>query len=634
MASSEVAFRPAKPTVVYDGECHFCGLWIQRWRQEIGERVDFLALQDPRVREAFPELERDPLEKAIHLVETDGKVYRGAEAAFRALAHCPEKRWMLWLYDHVRGADLISEWAYRLVADHRSFFSRLTHWFCGEHLEYPRYELVRRLFLVALGAVFLVAFVSLWTQIGGLVGSNGILPADKYMDGLREAAARQGLGWERYHLVPTLCWLSGSDGFLQFQCAAGAVGSVFLMANVAPPLTVFLLWMLYLSLAVICRPFLGFQWDNLLLETGFLAIFLSPWQWWPGRGRAAPRSRFVVGLLRWLLFRLMFQSGCVKLLSGDPLWRNLRALEVHYETQPLPTWIAWYAHHLPVWAQKVSVLGMFGVELIVPFFVFGPRRLRYAAFWAFVLLQALIGLTGNYGFFNLLSLVLCLVLLDDAVLERLLPARGKAWWTGRRLRDDRPVRRGWPKWVVGLVGAVIVLLSATQLAGMFGWWIRPLVACYAWAAPFRSVNSYGLFALMTPKRPEIIVEGSEDGRQWKAYEFKYKPGNVAERPRFVAPHQPRLDWQMWFAALGNYQQNPWFVNFSSRLLQGSPEVLDLLEKNPFPGHPPRYVRAMVYDYRFTDAAGKAKGAWWQRELQGPYAPVFSLRDTERQVQVR
>jgi len=334
--------------------------------------------------------------------------------------------------------------------------------------------------------------------------------------------------------------------------------------------------------------------------------------------------------LRWLLFRLTFESGCVKLLSGDLTWRNLTALTFHYETQPLPTWIGWYAHQLPAWAQKAFTLGMFGVELVLPFFIFLPRRQRFWACGAFAVFQLLIFATGNYCFFNLLTLALCLTLLDDAALLRCLPAT----WSGVYALDPRPStlrRLRWPIQITMPLACIVVAISAMQLCGTFRLrmpWPAPLYSIYRWASPLRSVNGYGLFAVMTRPRIEIIVQGSNDGQTWLDYGFKYKPGDLKRRPGFVEPHQPRLDWQMWFAALSNVQQQPWFVNFCIHLLQGSPEVLALLEHNPFPKAPPRYLRAVAYEYHFTEPGERGKtGDWWRREYKGFYMPPLALQRT-------
>jgi len=497
--------------------------------------------------------------------------------------------------------------------------------------------LSRWLFLRLLGLIYLIAFISLWTQIEGLIGSNGILPVADYLKVVGERA-----GAERFWWLPTFCWLSSSDWFLHFQCATGVLLSMLLILGIAPVAELVLLWAIYLSLSTVCRDFLGFQWDILLLETGFLAILLAPRQWLPNLARETSPSLIAIWLCRWLLFRLMFMSGAVKLLSADSAWWNLTALNVHYETQPLPTWIGWHAHQLPEWFQKISVIVMFIIELLMPVLIFGPGRLRKAACASFVFLMVLITLTGNYCFFNLLTVALCVLLLDDAFLLRRLPGR-VALFVRTRLDAAKAqaatshASAGWrrrlPRTIrqlgTALVVAAVLMLSAAQTLmrlSRSSELPRPILTLLEAAAPLRTVNSYGLFAVMTTTRPEIVVEGSNDGVTWLPYEFKWKPGDLNRRPAFVAPHQPRLDWQMWFAALGNYRQNPWFVNFLIRLLQGSSEVLTLLEKNPFPDKPPRYVRAALYEYRFTDRATRDEnGAWWRRERKGLYCPEISLR---------
>ena len=453
--------------------------------------------------------------------------------------------------------------------------------------------------------------MSLWVQVDGLIGARGILPVGQFLDWVRGQT-----GAERYWLLPTLCWISSSDAFLHLLCGGGVLAALLLVLGLAPAAAAALCWVLYLSLAIAGQVFLQFQWDYLLLEVGLLAIFLVPLRRWRfGRGLAA--APVVLFLLRWLLFRLMFSSGWVKLASGDPTWRNLTALRFHYETQPLPPWTAWYLHQCPPWFQTASALFLFFVELVVPFLYFAPRRLRLFAFRATVLLQLLIAATGNYGFFNLLALALALLLVDD----QSLPAR---WRRAAEASSGPP--RAWPKAVLVPVACVVLFASSVEFAGTLDRALplpRPVAAAARRLAPFRSFNRYGLFMVMTTERPEILIEGSNDGADWRPYAFRWKPGDVAGRPRFVAPHQPRLDWQMWFAALGTIDENPWLVQFLGRLLEGSPEVVGLLAANPFPDGPPRYVRATAYDYRFTDAAERRRsGAWWRRKVMGPYSPIL------------
>jgi len=495
----------------------------------------------------------------------------------------------------------------------------------------PAFSVSRCLFLRAMGLVYLAAFWSLGTQIAGLVGRNGILPAAAFLD-----AARSQIGAQAYWRVPTLCWVTGAgDLALQALCVAGAALSVLLAVGLAPLPCAAGAWVLYLSLATVCRTFLNFQWDALLLEAGFLAVFMAPPRLWCRVPCATGPPRLARWLVWWLLFRLMFSSGVVKLTSGDPTWWSLRALDVHYETQPIPTWTAWYAHQMPGWFQSCCVAIMFFIELVVPSLIVAPRWPRRIACGLLAGFQVIIAATGNYAFFNLLTIALCIPLLDDGVWPRRwrppAPPAGATPVTGvPPPAEATPARpRRWPVWVAAPLAATLVVLSLANMTARFRWqvpWPRAVLGFSDVLGPFRIVNAYGLFAAMTTDRPEIVVEGSNDGQEWLPYEFRWKPGELTRRPAFVAPHQPRLDWQMWFAALGTYRNQPWFQSFLARLLQGSPEVLALLERSPFPDAPPRYIRSVEYDYRFTDpATRRSTGAWWRREAKGLYSPAQSLR---------
>lgn len=435
-----------------------------------------------------------------------------------------------------------------------------------------------RTFLRLLGAVYFIAFLSLGVQASGLLGSHGILPFADYLQ-----AARAALGGSAFWQVPTVLWLHPTDGAMAFCWIAGALLGLAAAFGLwqRPLLSVCLV--LWISLCSIGQDFLSFQWDILLSEAGFLAVL-------------ADDSLVGIALFRWLLFRLMFFSGVVKLLSHDATWRNLTALHYHYETQPLPTPLAWYMHALPMWFQKASTAFTFFAELFVPFCFFAPRPIRHAAGWITIALQLLILTTGNYTFFNILTIALAMFLFIE-------PAPS----TRRRQANI-------------LLAAFIGMTSGLLLLELFGIPLPPGGGEVMHAiAPLRIVNPYGLFAVMTTERREIVVEGSSDGVEWKAYEFRYKPGDVRRAPPIVEPHQPRLDWQMWFAALGTYQDNRWFVNFAIKLLQGEPTVLGLLRDNPFPKDPPKYIRARLFLYRFGTRT------WWTREELGEYLPPVSLR---------
>ena len=470
------------------------------------------------------------------------------------------------------------------------------------------YSLVRAVFVRLLGVVYLIAFASFGVQMAGLVGSDGIMPAAEYLERVQDI-----FGAGAYRLVPTVFWVYASDAALTAGIVAGLALSVCLIVGFLQRVSLVALYALYLSFVSIGQVFMAYQWDTLLLEVGFLSIFLAI----PGP--------VVVWLFRALIFRFWFLSGAVKLLSDDPTWSSLTALTYHYETQPLPTWVAWYAHHLPEGFHRFAVGGVFFVELFVPFMVFGPRPLRFFAATCFTGLNVVIAITGNYTFFNLLSIILCVFLLDDDLLQR-VPQRA------RRIVPRFPTfTRPKPVLTVAAaaVAAIILFFGGLQIWGTFaGKYPGPTATAIRWISPFHTVNGYGLFAVMTTIRPEIIVQGSNDGVEWRDYEFRHKPGDLTRRPSFVAPHQPRLDWQMWFAALSPNRVSGWFQAFAFRLLEGSPAVLSLLAENPFPESPPRYVKAELYLYTFSDYGARGEtGNWWDRRYVGTYfAPVTLGRE--------
>jgi lipase maturation factor 1 len=450
--------------------------------------------------------------------------------------------------------------------------------------------------------------------------------------------------------LPTLCWFNSSDAFLHFLCGGGLVCSLLLIFGFAQAVSLVALFVLYLSLTIAGQDFFNFQWDVLLLETGFLSIFFAPWELWPrqllwrrsfgvppsgGPGRVnaelratratAPVSQAGLFLLKLLLFKLMLMSGVVKLTSGDDSWWNLTALDYHYWSQPLPTPFAWWADKSPEWFKHFSVAFCLAVEIIVPFFIWAPRRLRLIAAGLLIFLQLAIAITGNYCFFNLLTIALCLLLIDDSVVG-----------TNHQIVREKNVAalgdRALPQRLCVYAGIILIIvtlpINAWLIFSAFKPLSRPpraLANLYERLQAFRIVSGYGLFRVMTKDRGEIILEGSSDGIDWVPYEFKWKPGDVKRAPGWCAPHQPRLDWQMWFAALGTPRENPWFIALIYGLLQGSHEVNGLLANNPFPDKPPRYVRAMFYRYRFTTLDElRHTGAWWKREELREYLPTLSL----------
>jgi hypothetical protein len=490
------------------------------------------------------------------------------------------------------------------------------------------FTLARWGFARVLGVVFFCAFASLGWQVRGLAGSEGIAPAQAWLDMVWSQLGAGAL-WQ----VPTFCWLGAGDAMLVTLCLLGiAVALVLIWGQWYPGPCALVLWALYLSLCWVIHPFLGFQWDALLLETALLGAVWLPWQARPDWRSGSLRVDVARWLLWWLLFRLMFLSGFVKLASGDPTWSDGTALAFHFETQPLPLWTAWLAHQMPGWMLRIATVVMFAVEFFAPFLIVAPRLWRHGAAWTLIGLQLLIAVTGNYAFFNLLTIGLCLTLFDN----RAWPARWQARFASLPASAPPPPPRApWPRWLRrvgwaagGALVALVFFLSLPPLLSTFGLvrtWPAPLAFVHQAVAPLRSFNGYGLFAVMTTKRHEIVVEGSQDGTVWLAYEFPWKPGDLNRRPGLVAPHQPRLDWQMWFAALGTVQDNPWFVQFLVRLLEGSPEVVDLLETNPFPDRPPVFIRATLYDYHFTHFGEDQHPGWWKRERLGLYCPAITLQ---------
>jgi len=340
------------------------------------------------------------------------------------------------------------------------------------------FVLTRWLFLRLLGLIYLCAFASLWGQLRALIGSHGLLPAVDYLRAVEAAT-----GPARFWALPTLAWLNASDAFIQLLCGAGIVLALLLIVGLLPIPALALLWLAYLSLVNIGQDFLSFQWDALLLETGFLAMFWAPNGVFPRLKHEAPPSLGAVWLLRWLLFRLMFFSGVVKLASGDPAWRDLTALSYHYQTQPLPTPLAWYLYQLPLSFHKLSTALTLAVELIVPFAIFAPRRLRLLGAAVLISLQVLIMASGNYAFFNLLAIVLCLTLFDDAALRHILPHRLAPAATGTRTTAEMHDQR---RLVAALAVTVLTISRAADIA------------------PTQSVQSAPMIRSQRPHHPQPV----------------------------------------------------------------------------------------------------------------------------------
>jgi hypothetical protein len=470
----------------------------------------------------------------------------------------------------------------------------------------------RWLFLRALGLIFLSAFYSLVFQIHGLIGEHGILPAGPYLDQVRAAVgAARGL-W----VVPTLLWFGASNAALTALVLAGLIAAVSLTLNVWPRAAVAACTLLFLSCIAALQDFSSYQSDGMLLEAGFLSIFLAPRGLRPGLAASDPPSRLARLMLVWEWFRIYFESGVVKLASGDPHWRELTAMDEYYQNGPLPTWIGWYVQHFPHWYHAGTALLTLVVELGLVWLIFLPRPFRIACVAVVTALQIGIIATANYAFLNYLVLVLGVLLLDDAPLVRLgLRAPAEA-----APKPRAPVwRRAEPAVLGVLFYTTLVAFAGEGSTSAFALPARVL-------APFRIANAYGLFAVMTEARYEIEFQGSRDGATWVAYPFRYKPQDPLERPGIYAPYQPRFEWNLWFASLGPWQQSSWVVLAQERLLEGSPSVLALFRRDPFGGRPPALVRTVLWRYWFTDLATKRRtGAWWRREQLGSFTGVVGTR---------
>ena len=585
----------ARPVLIYDGKCGFCRIWIDYWRQLTGSRVEYAASQE--VGEKYPQIHKEAFGQAVQLVQPDGTVTCGAKAVFQTLN-------LMWLY---RRISFPSEALYRFIAGHRDFAYQVTRFTFGTRIQPARFEAVQWIFIRLLAAVYAVAFASIAEQVEGLIGSHGILPAVQFL-----SVVSQRTGPIRFFAIPSLFWFGADDRTLTGMawCGVALAAALFITGFIRRRFERFLLvilFVLYLSFSTIGQEFLEFQWDSLLLEAGFLAIFLG-------------RNRIVPLMFRWLAFRLYFLSGVVKILSGDPNWRNLSALSFHFHTQPLPTVLAWYADKLPPAFLHVATWTVLAIEIAVPLLLFLPRRIRFAGAAWMIALQVAILLTGNYTFFNALTIGVTLFAFDDRVLRRFVPEQIQEAF-GRRVSVVEAR-------LAAVVAVVIFCLGIGHFWQTFnGTLPAPVELALRYSAPLSIVNSYGLFAVMTTERREITVEGSADGEHWKKYQFRFKPDDPQQAPRWVAPFQPRLDWQMWFAALGTYQENQWFIGFVLRLLEGSQPVANLLASNPFPDQPPRYIRATLSEYTFTDSATRRRtGAWWTVRPGGQYLPPVGLRN--------
>ncbi len=494
--------------------------------------------------------------------------------------------------------------------------------------------LPRWLFLRALGPIYFSAFFSLVFQIRGLMGPDGILPASEYLPAVAHA-----FGSGRFWFAPTLLWLSSGSHMLLAICWVGMAASLLLVLNLWPRGMLAICFICFLSFVSAARDFSGYQSDGMLLEAGFLALFFAPPGFRPGWSASHAPSRVSYFLLQWEWFRIYFESGVVKILSGDLQWRHLTAMDEYYQNGPLPTWIGWYVEHLPHWFHASTVVATLGLELALVWMMFLPRRWRIILFCVVTPWEIGVILTANYTFLNYLVLILGFLLLDDQFLARVLPARWKkslpppapaplAAEPAPELTRTEYVRKQFASLKLSVSAVILIWLSYATTAQLI--WIflpsAPLpVTPVTVLEPFRIANEYGLFAVMTPARYEIEFQGSDDGQTWTPYPFRFKPQDVNKAPDIYAPYQPRFDWNLWFASLGSWRQYSIVPRTEVRLLSNDADVLSLFAANPFPYAPPHQVRAVIWQYWFTGMAEKrAQGAWWRRQLLGLYAPTIEL----------
>ena len=501
------------------------------------------------------------------------------------------------------------------------------------------YWLTRFVILRLLGFVYFIAFLVAVNQIVPLVGEHGLTPAKSFLERVTTHAGSRSDG---FFLLPSLFWFNVSDSFLLGMAWVGLILSAVVTLGCANAIMMSALWAIYMSFIHVGQDWYGYGWEIQLLETGFLAIFLCPLVD-PRPFPKQPPPVLVIWLFRWLIFRIMFGAGLIK-LRGDTCWRDLTCLYYHYETQPIPNPLSWWLHFRPHWFHKFGVLWNHFIELIVPWFAFGPRASRHVAGLLLVSFQVILILSGNLSFLNWLTIVPALACFDDSFLQRFfprqltqtfLPASDTATPPGSN-PSSVPTAAS-TDWATRIFGAGplaqrIPAIALTVLVAILS--ISPITNMLSSHQIMNTsfnrlhvVNTYGAFGSVGQIRHEIVFEGTSETNltlqtQWKEYEFKAKPGNPMRRPAFVAPYQPRIDWQIWFAAMSTPEQYPWTLHFVWKLLHNDPGTISLIANNPFPDRPPAYIRAQYYRYQFSPP-GSTDGSWWNRTLEGSWLPPLS-----------
>jgi hypothetical protein len=482
----------------------------------------------------------------------------------------------------------------------------------------PTYWLTRFVLLRLLGFVYAVAFLVLINQVLPLIGSHGLLPVGPFLENVRSYFKSSAAG--AWHL-PSLFWLGHSDGSLLAAAWLGFGLSCVVVAGFANVPMLVALWLLYMSFVHVGQDWYSYGWETQLLETGFLAIFLCPLL----DARPFPRCeppRLVIGLFRWLIFRIMLGAGLIK-IRGDTCWRDFTALYYHFETQPLPNALSRWFHFLPRFSLRAGVLFNHMAELVAPWFVFWPRRARYIAGLVIVAFQFTLILSGNLSFLNWVTIIPALACFDDSFWKKILPH-------ALVRRAEQAAAEAQPSQSMYIAGWAITILVVTLS-------VQPVLNLFSSDQimntsfdPFDLVNTYGAFGSVGRERYNVVFEGTDaavpdDDADWKAYPYKGLPVDLSQRPPQVAPYQLHFDWQMWFAAMDSPQDYPWTLHLVWKLLHNDPVALSLFAGNPFPQHPPRYVRAVLYRYRFAKPGNK-EGHWWERDKLGLWLRPFAADD--------
>lgn len=466
------------------------------------------------------------------------------------------------------------------------------------------YSIAIQIFLRLLGLIYLFAYVPFLFQIRGLLGKDGILPVSTFLHHVQ-----QRFGARRFYYLPTVLWINSSDAALFGLIWAGILLGALLLLGIGTSAVLLLLYLVHLSLTSAGQDFLGFGWETLLLEITAAACLMTA---------TTPYNVFGWIGLNFILLRFHLQAGASKLLSGDSTWRDFTALKYHYLTQPIPNLTAWYFHKLPLWVHRLGGWTTFYFELIVPLAIFSPPLVRLLVAIQLIGLQGLIWLTGNLSYLNHMTAALCVILIHNRYLEP---------WLGSVGAVPAVTESSSYLWQ-GFISVLALAFLMFQIINLCHYFFprRAWAAMLQWISPFHLAHPHQLFSVMTTQRQEIVIEGSDDGEEWCEYQFYFKPGDVARPPGRISPFQPRLDWQAWFLPFAGFDEQWWFQRFLIKLLQGSRPVLGLLKENPFPDHPPKYVRVLLYDYIFTTRKErKETGHWWKRTLLGTYAGPMNLR---------